>query len=72
MHVYRNLTVYPERVLRYWDDTGQRRIVTAFDIRTAVINNAAECVSTFHIHHMLRVNDAEFTWLDKQWEAHEI
>lgn len=40
--------------------------------RAAVINNTAECISTFHIHHMLRVNDAEFTWLDKQWEAREI
>lgn len=40
--------------------------------RTAVINNVTKCVSTFHSHHMLRVNDAEFSWLDKQWEAREI
>lgn len=26
----------------------------------------------FITHHMLGVNDAEFTWLDKQWKAREI
>lgn len=40
VHVHRNRALHPEKVLRYWDAAGHRRITLMFDENvTFMLNN---------------------------------